>query len=613
MLLCAMLTITELNRQAESLIRQNRKLQLLLTEGEIANLHREDSGHLFFSLRDEKSAVRAVMFAHLAERLRFQPENGLQVIAAANADFYPVSGTFQLRVTDMLLQGIGTVQRGFLRKEQELQKEGILSASGKKPLPENPRKIGIITSAQGAALQDILHILKRRSPLAETVIFPVHVQGIYAEAEICQALKAADSQQLDVLILGRGGGSAEDLAIFNAESVVRTVSACHTPVISAVGHETDVTLTDKAADLRASTPSAAAELATSPHFPEMQTLSGERLFSVRQIPADGIFRIILPDGSVTVRAFYQERKFIMNDNEKLRQYAVRTEQKLASVVDGLSVQAQQRQMTADSLFHAMRHSLTAGGKRIRPALIYAFCELCGSAPEKADAAAAAMEMTHTSSLIFDDLPAMDNDDFRRGKPSCHKAFGEATAMLAGIGLICAPFQIIAEDNALTPEQKTKLIQILATEEGTAGMVGGQMLDMLFETAGTVTAEQLEMMCLGKTGALMKASCQMGIICGGGSAEQVEAAGNYGLATGLAFQMVDDILDVTSTSEQLGKPVGSDAEEGKQTFVTLLGIAQAKNRAAELTAKAHTALDKFPESETRAFLHSLTDALLVRVQ
>ncbi len=613
--LCAMLSITELNRQAETLIRKNRKLQLLLTEGEIANLHREEKGHLFFSLRDEESSVRAVMFAHLAQRLRFQPENGLQVIAAANADFYPVSGTFQLRVTDMLLQGIGSVQRGFQQKEQKLHSEGILTESGKKKIPENPRKIGVITSAQGAALQDILHILKRRSPAAEAVVFPVHVQGIHAEAEICQALQTADSQQFDVLILGRGGGSAEDLRVFNAEAVVRAVSACQTPVISAVGHETDFTLTDKAADLRASTPSAAAELATSHHSPEILTLSGEPVVSVRQIPADSMLRVILPDGSLTVRACDKERNIIMNDNQKLRlqTYASQTEQHLSAVVDSLSRQAEQRQIPAASLFEAMRHSLTAGGKRIRPAMVYAFCELCGGSPEQAAAAAAAMEMTHTSSLIFDDLPAMDNDDFRRGKPSCHKAFGEATAILAGIGLICAPFQILAEDKALTPEQKTQLIQILAQEEGTSGMVGGQMLDMLFETAETVTPEQLEAMCLGKTGALMKASCQMGIVCGGGTPKQAEAAGRYGLAVGLAFQMIDDILDVTSTSEQLGKPAGSDAEEGKQTFVTLLGIEKAKIRAAELTARAHGILSSFPESETREFLHALTETLLVRVQ
>ncbi|MBR6616346.1 MAG: polyprenyl synthetase family protein, partial [Oscillospiraceae bacterium] len=180
-------------------------------------------------------------------------------------------------------------------------------------------------------------------------------------------------------------------------------------------------------------------------------------------------------------------------------------------------------MELDTLYDAMRHSLSAGGKRIRPVLIYEFCKICGGQTEAADAAACAMEMTHTSSLIFDDLPAMDDDDLRRGKPSCHKAFGEATAILAGDVLICAPFMILANDPQLTAEQKVALISVLSEREGANGMVGGQLMDMSFETQEQVSAEDLTTMCLGKTGALMEASCKMGCICGGGSPEQQEAA------------------------------------------------------------------------------------------
>ncbi|MBR0485544.1 MAG: exodeoxyribonuclease VII large subunit [Oscillospiraceae bacterium] len=610
---CVMLTVTELNQKAAEIIRKNPKLRLLLTEGEIANLRTEE--HLFFSLCDAESSVRAVMFRHLAERLRFIPQNGMKVIAAGNADIYESNGMFQFRVTDMLLQSIGSIQKGFSEQEKQFSEEGIFSDTIKKSIPENPHKIGIITSASGAALQDILHILKRRSPSVETLLFPVHVQGKYAEAEICHALESADTQDCDVLLLGRGGGSSEDLRVFNSEKIVRAVHACKTPVISAVGHETDFTLTDRVADLRASTPSAAAELATRKHYPEILSDKHTIISSVSQIQTGDCLKIHLPDGIVTVRAEYKEKKYIMNESQKnrLKNYAERVENQLSAVTAEMQNHAESRNLQMPSLFDAMRHSLTAGGKRIRPALIYAFCEACGGTPEQADASACAMEMTHTASLIFDDLPALDNDDLRRGKPSCHKAFGEATAILAGYGLICAPFSMIAEDNALTPEQKTEIIKILAREEGTSGMVGGQVLDMQFEAMKHVTAEQLENMCLGKTGALMKAACQMGCLCGKGTPEQIETAGNYGLALGLAFQIIDDILDVTSTSEQLGKPVGSDAQEDKQTFVTVLGIENAKKRAEELTSRAHEELRKLPDSEVTEFLHALTDAMLVRVR
>ncbi|MBR4102169.1 MAG: polyprenyl synthetase family protein [Oscillospiraceae bacterium] len=298
----------------------------------------------------------------------------------------------------------------------------------------------------------------------------------------------------------------------------------------------------------------------------------------------------------------------MNDVKlQLKCYAERLETYMIAKV---ALMQSSTTMELDTLYDAMRHSLSAGGKRIRPVLIYEFCKICGGQTESADAAACAMEMTHTSSLIFDDLPAMDDDDLRRGKPSCHKAFGEATAILAGDALICAPFMILANDPQLTAEQKVALISVLSEREGANGMVGGQLMDMSFETQEQVSAEDLTTMCLGKTGALMEASCKMGCICGGGSPEQQEAAAAYGRSIGLAFQIIDDILDVTSTAELLGKPIGSDASEEKKTFVTVLGIEEARKKAAELTAFAHAQLELFENTE---FLHALTDELLVRVQ
>lgn len=307
----------------------------------------------------------------------------------------------------------------------------------------------------------------------------------------------------------------------------------------------------------------------------------------------------------------------MNDNNynnlvktQLTKYAKRVEIFINTMLESVQERTQNQAMHIDNLFDAMRYSLNAGGKRIRPALIYAFCEACGGDLCSADMVACAMEMTHTSSLIFDDLPAMDNDDFRRGKPSCHKAFGEATAILAGDALICFPFELIAKNKNLNPEQKLAIIEILAECEGISGMIGGQMLDMQFENQEHVKIDELKIMCLGKTGALMQASCQMGCICGNATSEQIQAAARYGSYVGLAFQIIDDILDVTSTSEQLGKPVGSDVEENKTTFVSLIGIEEAKKQATKLTKMAHQVLDNFENTE---FLHALTDMLLVRVQ
>ncbi|MCR4643890.1 MAG: polyprenyl synthetase family protein [Oscillospiraceae bacterium] len=293
---------------------------------------------------------------------------------------------------------------------------------------------------------------------------------------------------------------------------------------------------------------------------------------------------------------------------RIAAYAARVEEYMNMQL--AAIKSRRGDLATDDVFAAMHHSLSAGGKRIRPALIYAFCEACGGTPELADAAACAMEMSHTASLIFDDLPSFDDDDLRRNQPSCHKAFGEATAILAGYGLICAPFEIIAGDKHLTAEQKAALVRLLAANEGVNGMVGGQLMDKHFEERESVTLEELQTMCLGKTGALIQASCEMGCICGGGTEEQIRAAGQYGRSVGLAFQIIDDILDVTSTEEQLGKPIGSDAEENKFTFVNLLGIEQAKQKAAEVSAHAHDQLGCFDDP---SFLHALADMLLVRVQ
>ena len=260
------------------------------------------------------------------------------------------------------------------------------------------------------------------------------------------------------------------------------------------------------------------------------------------------------------------------------------------------------------LIDAMNYSLNVGGKRIRPVLVHAFCEALGGEMEISSAPACAIEMIHTFSLIHDDLPAMDDDDFRRGKPSCHKHFDEATAILAGDALAVLPFEIIADTDTLTAEQKVLIISVLANSVGRDGMIGGQMIDMENEKRTDVDEDNLRNMYRCKTGQLIAVSCVMGAICADAENETIRAAAEYGMRLGFAFQVIDDILDVTSTTEELGKPVGSDEAQIKTTFVTLFGVEKAQEFADKATSEALEWLDAIPNNE---FIRELTCALLDR--
>ncbi|MDD7517166.1 polyprenyl synthetase family protein [Ruminococcus flavefaciens] len=289
--------------------------------------------------------------------------------------------------------------------------------------------------------------------------------------------------------------------------------------------------------------------------------------------------------------------------EKLNEYIKFTEENLSNYNQHSDDMKAQK-----NLIDAMNYSLEAGGKRIRPVLVYSFCNALGGDYKKAAAPAAAIEMIHTFSLIHDDLPAMDDDDFRRGKPSCHKAFGEAMAILAGDALSVQPFEIIANDTSLTSEQKVKIISCLAKAVGREGMIGGQVIDMENEERSDVDEANLRNMYRHKTGQLIAVSCMMGCICAGADDAKIQAAADYGFKLGLAFQIIDDILDVTSTTEELGKPVGSDAEENKTTFVTLYGVEKAGETANTITEEALSCLAEFKND---AFLTELTEMLLKR--
>lgn len=258
----AILTVSQINRYISSKLNGDPKLKGILVSGEISGFtNHTKTGHLYFTLKDKECAVKAVMFRSNAINLRFAPQNGMKVIVSADVRVFERDGVYQLYVSDMQPDGIGALYLAFNQLKEKLLKEGIFDEAHKKPLPEMPRKIGIITSLDAAALQDMLNILSRRFPVAEVMIFPALVQGVNAPESLCGAIRRADSLDLDLLICGRGGGSPEDLAAFNDETLARCIYNCRTPIISAVGHETDTSISDLAADLRAPTPSAAAELA----------------------------------------------------------------------------------------------------------------------------------------------------------------------------------------------------------------------------------------------------------------------------------------------------------------------------------------------------------------
>ncbi len=281
----AILTVSQINRYIASKIKEDTRLKGILVSGEISNFSfYARSGHMYFTLKDNESAVKAVMFSSNASRLAFMPANGMKVIASANVQVYERDGVYQLYVSDMQPDGVGALYLACEQLKEKLSKEGIFDASHKKPIPDIPEKIGIITSAESAALQDMLNIISRRYPAAQVTVFPALVQGSAAPASLCRAIRYADGKKLDLLICGRGGGSLEDLMAFNDESVVRCVYSCKTPIISAVGHETDVSVSDLAADLRAPTPSAAAELAV----PDINGISA-RLDEIEKALKGGVY------------------------------------------------------------------------------------------------------------------------------------------------------------------------------------------------------------------------------------------------------------------------------------------------------------------------------------
>lgn len=330
------ISVSKLNELVKMLIEDCQPLRNIYVSGEISNFtHYYRSGHMYFTLKDEKSQIKAVMFSSYAAKLRFKPENGMKVICRGRLAVYEKNGEYQIYAEDLQPDGLGALNLAFEQLKMKLFSEGVCSDEVKKPLPLYIKKIGVATSNIGAAVEDIKNITKRRYPLAELVIVPTIVQGAFASTDIVKSIEFLDSMgDIDVIIVGRGGGSIEDLWAFNTEEVARAVIACKTPVVSAVGHETDYTICDFVADLRAPTPSAAAELVCPDILSLINYVDGLKKqldYSVNSKINDESIRLdelsssyVLADYSEVIKTFEDNVSVLMDRMNDEYQYSLET-------------------------------------------------------------------------------------------------------------------------------------------------------------------------------------------------------------------------------------------------------------------------------------------------
>lgn len=349
------LTVSQVNRYIKAILDEAQPLNRIYVSGEISNFkHYRQSGHMYFTLKDNSSQLKCVMFAGNNSSLKFTPEDGMSVVCFGKVSAYERDGQYQLYVSSMQPNGLGALALAYEQLKQRLEKEGYFAPEHKKPIPKYPTKIGVATSNMGAAVEDIKNIISRRFPLAEIVICPTVVQGGEACEDIASSVKFLDTLGVDVIIVGRGGGSMEDLWAFNTMPVIQAVYDCNTPIISAVGHETDFTLCDFVADLRAPTPSAAAELAVPDINSELQIADGfyssllslfKHKIETEEINLDRIVnRSPLSDVNEAFKA-RQEKLELLCDNLMLRfkakiddkQKALKREADMLNAVNPLSV------------------------------------------------------------------------------------------------------------------------------------------------------------------------------------------------------------------------------------------------------------------------------------
>ena len=328
-------TISDLNRYIKAKFDMDTHLNRVYLKGEISNFKHHTRGHFYFTLKDENSRIAAVMFASSAKSVAFEPEDGMKVLVSGRIALYEATGSYQIYVDSMELDGIGNLYLEFERLKKELAKEGLFNKEHKRPIPRFPKKIGIITAPTGAAIRDILSTIKRRYPICETILFPALVQGTGAKESIVKQLNKAQEYDLDVIICGRGGGSIEDLWAFNEEIVARAIYNSKIPVISAVGHEIDFTIADYAADLRAPTPTGAAEMAV-PNLVDLKSLIEQY-----KIRANEAVTNIIKKNRIKLESL--QNSFVLKNPLSL--YEIK-EQKLDSYIDYLN------QYMANKLNHA---------------------------------------------------------------------------------------------------------------------------------------------------------------------------------------------------------------------------------------------------------------------
>lgn len=321
------ITVTAINKYIKHIIEQDVHLQDIYIKGEISNLTMHGSGHIYFSLKDDTSVIKAIMFKFNAGKLVFKPTSGMKVLVKGRISVYEASGAYQVYVSEMREDGLGDLHIAYEQLKKKLAGEGLFDQSHKQIIPAMPKKVGVITAPTGAAVRDIISTIRRRWPLCEIYLFPALVQGDNAKYDLVAKIEQADKWHLDTLIVGRGGGSIEDLWAFNEEMVARAIFAAKVPIISAVGHETDTTIADYVADLRAATPTAAAEIAVPykvdmiRHIKQLQTRSAEAYLNKLKILMLNLTKLKNSYVFKNINAIY-EPKFekLYNLIDKMRQF-----------------------------------------------------------------------------------------------------------------------------------------------------------------------------------------------------------------------------------------------------------------------------------------------------
>jgi len=336
------LTVRALTKYIKLKFDYDGNLQNVLLKGEISNFKRHSRGHFYFSIKDEDAQINAVMFAHVAKSVQFEPTNGMQVIVTGNVSVYEVAGSYSIHVKKMTEDGVGNLYVAFNQMKERLADQGLFDELHKQELPRLPRSVGVITSPTGAAVKDIISTIKRRSPNVQIYVYKALVQGEQAAADIVEKIKMANEQGLvDVLIVGRGGGSIEDLWAFNEEIVARAIFSSELPVISAVGHETDFTIADFVADLRAATPTAAAEIAAPnivdivTHLRGLQSRLNRGLQNITKLKGIALQRLSNHYIMKNPRALFESRILRLSQLEKGLNYNL--EQKLAEAKRRLEI------------------------------------------------------------------------------------------------------------------------------------------------------------------------------------------------------------------------------------------------------------------------------------